>query len=291
MVFTQQQAARSGGDIHQHTACAVQADVIQQRAGNGLFSGNARAIQAGSHGRAHHRHAHLAHHVLDVGKVDVDEARAGNHFSDAGHGAAQHIVSGAESLAHGHIRAQHLQQLLVGDDDQRIDVFFQFFDARAGHLVATAFVRERTGDHTDGQNAHFLGDFGNHRCGAGTGAAAHAGGDEHHIGAAQHFSDAVAVFDGGAAADIRVGACAQALGQGLADLNLHRRTVAAQGLGVGIGGDEFNALDLAFDHVIDGIAATTPDANHLDDGFGCDFLHHLKDHVGRHDGSLLEKLR
>ena len=92
-------------------------------------------------------------------------------------------------------------------------------------------------------------------------------------------------------ADIRVGACAQALGQGLADLNLHRRTVAAQGLGVGIGGDEFNALDLAFDHVIDGIAATTPDANHLDDGFGCDFLHHLKDHVGRHDGSLLEKLR
>ena len=37
-------------------------------------------------------------------------------------------------------------------------------------------------------------------------------------------------------------ACAQALGQGLADLNLHRRTVAAQGLGVGIGGDEFNAL-------------------------------------------------
>ena len=42
-------------------------------------------------------------------------------------------------------------------------------------------------------------------------------------------SDAVAVFDSGTAADIRVGACAQALVRA-ADLNLHRRTVAAQGL-------------------------------------------------------------
>jgi hypothetical protein len=60
----------------------------------------------------------------------------------------------------------------------------QLLDALQRDLhAAAAFERERLGDHGDGQDAHLLGQLRHHRRGAGAGAAAHAGGDEHHVGA------------------------------------------------------------------------------------------------------------
>jgi hypothetical protein len=41
---------------------------------------------------------------------------------------------------------------------------------------------------------------------------------------------------------------------------------AGQGLRIGVGADELDALHVAIDHVIDGVAATATDANHLDLG-------------------------
>jgi hypothetical protein len=39
------------------------------------------------------------------------------------------------------------------------------------------------GHHADGEDAHVARGFCDHRGGAGAGTAAHAGGDEHHVGA------------------------------------------------------------------------------------------------------------
>ena len=49
-----------------------------------------------------------------------------------------------------------------------------------------------------------LGDLGDDRRAAGAGAAALAGGDEHHVGALEHLFDLVAVLLGGLAADLGV---------------------------------------------------------------------------------------
>jgi hypothetical protein len=57
------------------------------------------------------------------------------------------------------------------------------------------------GDHGHGQDAHLLGHFRHDRGRAGAGAAAHAGGDEHHVGAFQHFGDALAILQRGLATD------------------------------------------------------------------------------------------
>ena len=56
------------------------------------------------------------------------------------------------------------------------------------------------------ERAEASGDLGDDRRAAGAGAAALAGGDEHHVGALQHLFDLVAVVLGGLAADLGVGA-------------------------------------------------------------------------------------
>ena len=56
-------------DIDQHTFCAVQADFIQERVGNGLFGSLAGAIFARSLARAHHSFAHFIHNGAHIGKV------------------------------------------------------------------------------------------------------------------------------------------------------------------------------------------------------------------------------
>ena len=65
-------------------------------------------------------------------------------------------------------------------------------DAVVGLLAAAlALELEGLGDHADGQDAHLLGHARDHRRRAGAGAAAHAGGDEQHVRAADGLADAV----------------------------------------------------------------------------------------------------
>ncbi len=68
-----------------------------------------------------------------------------------------------------------------------------------------ALEAERPRDDADGQRADLvLGDLGDHRRGAGAGAAALAGGDEDHVGALERLLDLVARLGRRALADVRV---------------------------------------------------------------------------------------
>ena len=96
--------------------------------------------------------------------------------------------------------------------------------------------------HADGQRADLvLGDLGDHGRGAGAGAAALAGGDEHHVGALQRLLDLVARLGRGAVTDVGVGAGAEALGQLVADVELDVGVAHRERLGVGVAGDELDA--------------------------------------------------
>src|SRR5690606_14786482 len=135
-----------------------------------------------------------------------------------------------------------------------------------GHLHATtAFERERPRHYGNGENTHFLGHRRDDRRRTGTGTTAHAGGAEHHVGALQHFGDALAIFHGRVTADVRIGPGAQALGDGRAELQHGARFDLLQRLCIGVGTDEFHAFDVVAHHVIDRVAAATTDADDLDD--------------------------
>jgi hypothetical protein len=77
-----------------------------------------------------------------------------------------------------------------------------------------------------------------YRRGAGAGAAAHAGSDEHHVRAAQRIFDAATGFFRQLAADLRLHAGAQAA---FADLDDVVRGRLLERLGIGIGDNEFHA--------------------------------------------------
>ena len=105
---------------------------------------------------------------------------------------------------------------------------------------------------------------GDDRRGAGAGAAAHAGGDEHHVRAREMIADFVDHLLGGGAADIGLRAGAEALGDLHAHLDDALGLRHGERLRVGVGDDEVDALEAGRDHVVDGIAAGAADAEHGD---------------------------
>ena len=82
-------------------------------------------------------------------------------------------------------------------------------------VVALATLElEGHGDDAHGEDARRLGDAGDDGSRAGTGAAAHARGDEHHVGAGESLLDGLPALLGRFLADLGVAARAEAAGPG-----------------------------------------------------------------------------
>ena len=114
-----------------------------------------RAVLAGGLAGAHHRLAHLAHHRADVGEVEVDQAGHDHQVGDAGDARVEHLVGHREGFGEGGLLVGDPEQVLVRDDDQRVDVLLQLVDAGFGDAhAALALELERLGHHADGQDAH-----------------------------------------------------------------------------------------------------------------------------------------
>ena len=185
-----------------------------------------------------------------------------NDVADAADGVLQHVVGVGESLVLSHVVAEHVEQLVVQDDDQRVDVRLELRHAGVGRLqAARAFEVERLGDDADGEDAHLARHPRDHRRRARARAAAHAGGDEEHVRAVYRLADAVHCFFRRRLAGLGLGARTQ---PGRAELDQMVRGRAVECLRVGVGADEIDALHAFLNHVLDGIAAAAADADHLD---------------------------
>ena len=269
LVDLEQGQVGPAGDIEQDAAGAIDGDV-QQLAGDSLLGRHAGASSPLPHAHRHQRRPAFRHDRAHVGEVQVDQAGHGDQLGDALHALAQHIIRHAESILQVSALVDDLQQAVVGDDDQRIGLLLELGNASLGRLDAPrAFKGEGPGDHADGQRADFLGDLRHDGRGAGAGAAAHAGGDEDHVGAFQHL---VQVF-----AQILRRPCGLAPGcrPSPARGSASRRCAPASGawreqqrLGIGVDRDELHTLQAFLDHAVDGIAAAAAHAHHLDAGKG-----------------------
>ena len=131
--------------------------------------------------------------------------------------------------------------------------------------AAAALEGERAGDHADGERAERAGDVGHDGRAAGAGAAALAGRHEDHVGPLEDLLDLLAVVLGGLAADVGVGAGAEAAGEFAADVELDVGVAHQQRLRVGVDGDELDALETDLDHPVDGVDTTAADTDDLDD--------------------------
>ena len=181
---------------------------------------------------------------------------------DAG---AQHVVGHGEGVGEGGLLVGDAEQVLVRDDEQRIDEFLQLLDAGLGGAQAPrALELERLGDDADGQDAFLAGGARDHRRGAGAGAAAHAGGDEHHVAADEMGLDVGHGLFGGGGANLGLRSGAEAFGDVGPHLDAALGGRARQGLRVGVGDHELDALETAFDHVVDGVAAGSADTEYGD---------------------------
>ena len=142
------------------------------------------------------------------------------------------------------------------------DMLLELADAGLrGAAAARAFESERLGDDADGQDSLVARGLGDDWRRAGSGAATHAGGDEAHVRAFERALDLIQRFFRGSPANLRPRAGAEPLRdlQAKLDSPVGRRGV--QRLGVGVGDEEIDPLDVAADHVGDGVAARAADTN------------------------------
>ena len=190
----------------------------------------------------------------------------GDQVGDALDTGEQHLVGRLEGVQHADLPVGDRQQPVVRDHDEGVDLVAQRLDAGLGlHCPALALEAERPGHYAYGQRAQGAGDVGHHRRAAGARAAALTGGDEDHVGALEDLFDLLTVVLGGLAPDFGVRSRAEAAGELAADVEFDVGVTHQQRLGVGVDGDELDALESLFDHPVDGVDSAAADSDDLDD--------------------------
>ena len=174
------------------------------------LGGEARAVLALGDAGAHERAAHVAHDRLHVGEVDVDDAVLGDEVADALDGLVEDLVRFAARVDEREVLVAEEEELLVRDGDERVDLLGELRETGLGAAGAlTTLEQERLRDDADREGALFAGELRDDRRRARSGAAAHAGGDEDHVGPGDELLDALNVLERRLATLLRVGAGAE----------------------------------------------------------------------------------
>jgi len=254
-------------DRDDHALRALHAHPIEQRIGDGLLGRVERSVFAFAFAGAHHRLAHLAHHRADVGKVEIDQPRHHHQIGDRTDALLKHFIRQLERFFEGRLSLGHQEQVLVGNDDQRIDMMLQLLNARFGSAhAAGAFEQEWFGHYTDGQHTFAPRSLGNYGSSTGSGSAAHAGCDEDHVHTFERVLDLLHRLFCRSLANFGPSTSAQATSDVRAKLNALFRCAGSQRLRVGVCDNEFNAFNVGFDHVGDGVSARASNADDSDTG-------------------------
>src|SRR5215212_9684374 len=138
-------------DVEQHPPGPLDRR-LQQGRGDGLLGRGHGPVLAAGLPDAHEGGAGLAHGGPHVGEVEVDQPGDGDQVGDALHTLEQDLVGELEGVQHRGGALGHLEQAVVGDDDEGVDFLLEALDALVGlGRAALALEGERPGDHADGQ--------------------------------------------------------------------------------------------------------------------------------------------
>jgi hypothetical protein len=181
----------------------------------------------------------------------------------------QHLVRQCEWVGQRDTLRDDLQQPIVGDHDDHVDALAQPLDRRRRLLPASSpFESERLAHDAHGNRARLASDLRDDGRGTGAGAAAHPGGDEHHVLPGAERGDRLSALPRRSLTHIRLASgteAASALGTQLQRL---RRERDGERLHVGVHAHELDAgvvLVLeALHHTVHCVAAAAAYPDHLD---------------------------
>jgi len=174
------------------------------------------------------------------------------------------VVGHLEGLGEGRALIRQAEEVLVRDHDQRVHELLQLLEAEIGAALALRTLEvEGLGDDADGEDAALARHTGDDRRRARARAAAHARGHEDHVAALEVTGQLVGRLLGGRAADLGLGAGAEALRQMRTQLHAAFRAAIDQRLGVGVRNDELDPVQTEVDHVVHGVGSA---AAYADDG-------------------------
>jgi len=233
------------GDVDQHAARTLQRHIVEQWVRDGFLSGINSAAFALCFACAHHGFAHLTHYGPHIGEIEVDEARHDHQVGNALDALVENIVRQFERVHDGRVLGRDAEQVLVRNDDQRINVLLKLIDAFVCQfLAAAALKRKRLSDNTDREHAQLASCFcDDGRC-ARPGATAHTGGDETHIRTRQVVNDFIDGFFGCVAPNLWTHPCAEALRDVIAELDTARGRGALDRLRIRIRNNEVRAFQI-----------------------------------------------
>ena len=155
----------------------------------------------------------------------------------------QHLVSQLESLMESRLIIGNAEQILVWNDDQRVDIFLKLSDAGIRHAhTAGPFELEWTGHNSDRQNALLFRRTCNHWGRPRPRATAHTGRNEDHIGISQMIENLALALFSSSHANLRRCPCTQALGGIQTDLNAALCLRAGQSLRIGVCNHKLHTL-------------------------------------------------
>jgi hypothetical protein len=143
----------------------------------------------------------------------------------------------------------------------------EFVDSMSGVLHPdTTLEGEGLGYDGNRQRSDFASDFGNDWSRTGSRSAAHACGDEDHVGTLEEFAKSVACFERSGSTTVGIRATSQAASDLGAELDFRRCIVVGERLCVRVCGNEFDSAESRRDHCIERVSATTADSDHFDRG-------------------------
>ena len=242
-------------DVDEHAVGTVDGG-LHQRACNRQTGGLLGLALAGRVADAHVGIARILHDAGHIGKVKVDKAGVLDKIGNAGNRLAQDIVRDLKGVGQGDFLIRGIFQPVVRDDQQRIDLAEQLFDAGLGLIHSPlAFEFEGLGYDTDGEHAGVSGDICNGRRGTGSGSAAHTGRDKHHIGIFKRSRNGIPAFLRSASAYRRIRSGTLSAGNLFPDLNLLVGIRDGKRLFVGVDSDELDTLGAVLHHAVHNVVA------------------------------------
>ena len=136
--------ATARNNQQQHVARAVNVVVVEQGGIQRLLDGVHGTFGPARFGRTHNRRAGIVQDRTRIAQVNVDVVVVRDDLGNALGGRSQHFVCFVEAGLEPEV-AVDFTQFVVVDNDERIDLLFEFFDARFGLTLAqTALKGERS---------------------------------------------------------------------------------------------------------------------------------------------------
>ena len=197
---------------------------LEQRAGNGLLDCLKCLVIALGLSDTDVCNTLVLHNCLYICKVQIDQRREIDQVCDTLNCLLQHLICLLQCLRHCRPAVYDLKQLVIRDDDQRVNILLQTLDACQRIIHAcTGLEAEWLRHNADSQNAHLLCNPCHDRSCTGTGTSAHTTGNKHHVRTLNRLTDILRALLSCLLTYLRLRACAKSFGDLLSNLNRCRR--------------------------------------------------------------------